>query len=149
MQHRFRDFENARQPASAAGQHNAAHAELEHSCVPQVVTQHFEQFAGARLEDFSHHALRNQPGRPVPDRGNFDFVSFRDQSHNGIAIQPLDFLRLGDRSAEAHREIAGKVISADRNHSGVSDCTFLKNDDAGGSGAQVGEAYAQFPLVGS
>ena len=47
------------------------------------------------------------------------------------------------------REIAGEVIAANRNHAGVGDRAFLKNDELGGTRAQVGQAHAQFALVGA
>ena len=136
-------------PRSAAGQHDAAHAKLEHAGVAQIVAQHFKQFAGAGLENFSHHALRNQARRPVADRRDLDFIAFRDQSDDGIAVEPLDLFRLGHRSAESDRKIAGEVIAADRNYGSVGHRAFLEDDDAGGSRAQVGQADAQFALVGA
>ena len=126
-----------------------ADAQLEHSGVAQIVAQHLKQFAGARLEDFPHHSLRNQPRRPVPDRRHLDFIAFRDQRDDGVAVEPLDLFRLGHGSAESHREIAGEVIAAHRNHSSVGHRAFLKDDDAGGSRSQVRQAHAQFALVGA
>ena len=41
------------------------------------------------------------------------------------------------------------MVAADGNDCGVCDCTFLKDDKAGGTGAQIGEADAEFAFVGA
>src|SRR3989442_7928649 len=113
----------------------------------QVIAQHLKQFTGTRLEDFRHHALGNKPRSAISNRRHFDFISLRDQSNDGVTVEPLDLFRLGDRSAESDGKVAGEVIATDRNHSSVSYRALVKYDQAGGARAQIGQANTQFALV--
>ena len=115
----------------------------------QVVAQHFEQLARPRLENFSYHALRNQPRGPVANRGNFDLIAFRHESDDGIAIKLLDSFRFIHRRTQTDRQIAGEMIAANRNDAGVRYRAVLKHNQAGGTGSQIGKAHAQFALIGA
>src|SRR5215469_13639226 len=148
-QDRISGVENAGQARGAAAEHEAGHAHFEHAGVPQVVTNHDKEFVRARFEDFSHHALGNQPRGPVADRGHLHFVAFRNQGDDGMAVKLLDFFGLRDRGAESHRKVAGEVVASDGDDSGVGDGAVLKYDETGGTGADIDEADPEFALVGA
>src|SRR6266478_1698529 len=85
----------------------------------QFFSQHLEEFAGARLKNFAHHALRHQARGPIADRRDLDFVAFRDQRGYRVAEILLEALRLREASAHADRKIAGEVIAAHWDHRGM------------------------------
>ncbi len=85
-QHGFGHIENSGQPRRAAAEHESAKANVEHAAVAQVVAQHFEKFAGARLKNFADHALRNHARGPVAHRRHFDFVALRNERDDRVAV---------------------------------------------------------------
>ena len=104
--------------------YNSAGAKVQHARVAQVIAQKLEQFPGARLQDFRHHTLGNQPRGPVPDRRNFYLVSFGDQRNNRVSVRFLDSFCLGDRSAKANGKVAGEMVAAHGNCGRMCDCSL-------------------------
>ncbi len=62
----LRVIQQADQVRAAAGQHAARAQRLEHAALAQIVAQHGEEFAGARLQDLRQEALPHQPRRRLP-----------------------------------------------------------------------------------
>ena len=115
--------------------------------VAQVFAHHLEEFARSRLQDLCHEPLRYQARRTVPNRRDFYFVAFRYERDHHVAIQLLDFFRLGDWSAQSHGQVTGEVIATDWNDRGVRNRALLEDNHVSGTGAQVGKTNTQFSFI--
>src|SRR5207302_6579551 len=73
-------------------------------------------------------------------------VCSSDLDHH-VAIQLLDFFRLGDWSAQSHGQVTGEVIATDGNDGGVRNRALLVDDHVSGTGAQVGKTNTQFSFI--
>ena len=100
---------------------------------------------GSRISATSR--LRKQARRTIAHRRHFDFVAFRNQRDDRVAVNFLDLLGFRERRAQSDGQVAGEVVAADGNHSGVSDGALLEDDQFGRARADVGEADAEFALV--
>src|SRR5215467_5470047 len=148
-QHRLGHVEDSGQSRCASTEHNARNANLIHAALAQTVADHFEKLASAGLKDFGDEPLRHEARWPVYHRGHFDFVALRNQGHDGVAVDFLDFFGFRQRSAQTDGKIAGEVIPAQRNHSRPRHRALEENDELGRAGANVGQTDAQFTLVGT
>src|SRR5881398_2715484 len=90
------------------------------------------------FQNLADHPLRNHPRGAIADGRHFNFVSFRNQRHNRIAIQLFDFFCLRNRRTQPNSEVASEMIAADRDHRGVRNRTFQKHNQAGRARAHVG-----------
>src|SRR5581483_7946372 len=76
----------------------------------------------------------------------FDLVGFGDAGDRGTAKQPLDFLGVGERSAQADGNVVGEVIAAERYDAGVHDGAFGQHREFGRTGADIGHASTKLAL---
>src|SRR5580704_2587508 len=144
----FRHVKNAGKARSPSAQHESSDAVLQNAGVAQVIAQQLEKLAGTRPKNFARHALRHHARWPVSDRRHLDFIALGNQRRHRVAKVLLKRLRIRQPRTHADREIAGKVVAADRNHGRVRDRTLLKNDQIARTSPQIDEADAQFTLVG-
>ena len=144
----FRGFHQRVQARAAAGENHARSQQFIHASLPQVIAQQFHQFARARLQNLAQHALLHQARGTVAHRWHLDLVALGNAGHDGAAEHLLDVLGVGNGRAEADGNVVGEMVSADRNCAGVNHHAFVVHDEVGRSGANVGQADAQFALVG-
>ena len=137
-----------RQARASAGKHHAGPAQLQRAGLPQIVAHVLEQLTGARFQHLGEKTLRHQARGPVAHRWNFNLVTFGNTRHYAAAEAALKFLRISQGGAQAHCEIVGEVIAADRHHAAVPDHTFVINDELARPSANIQQADAQLALIG-
>src|ERR1700735_2053385 len=70
-----------------------------------------KHFMRARLRNFGKHARVNRARRPVADTRNFNSYVLVGELAKHAGVLALELFRFGDRSAQAHGEIVGKMIA--------------------------------------
>src|SRR5208283_5408463 len=108
----------------------------------QIVAQHVEELAGARLEDFADQPLPDHTRLKAGHALQLDFAQLRHRGDDGVAVMALDPLGFLRRDVQADGEVVGEVITANGNNGAVRDGAFEEDDQLRGACADVDQADA-------
>ena len=87
-------------------------------------------------------------GGPPADAGDLHRLVVADHRRQRAAPLPLQLLGLGDRHAQADRDVVGEVVAADRHHRRVPQAAALEDGEVGRAAADVDQRHAELLLVG-
>ena len=115
---------------------------------PDLVPEQVEDLLGARLQDLRQDPA-GQDARLAPaDAGHLERLVLLDHRRERAAGAALDALRLGNRRAQPHGDVAREVVAADGHDAGVPQAAALEHREVGGAAADVHQRDAQLLLIG-
>src|SRR5690242_13610104 len=137
----------ATQTRAASGENKSrGHLAVEADTL-EVVANEREQFHGARFDDVREHVRENLARRAVADAGDFQSAIVFEECGGRPAVAALDAFGFRNRRAQAHREIVGEMVAANRHDANVANHARAVGEHFGGAAADVEQAAAKVALV--
>src|ERR1700736_182149 len=147
IEERLRRFREPEQPATAAGENDAAGQEAIVPAATHLEAHHLEDLAGPRRDDLRQVPARHDLHAILPDLVQLDHLLSRNARGDRMPIVDLQHLGFGEGGAQPDGDIARHVRRAYGQDRGVHHAAVGEERDVGRATADIDQGHAQVQLI--